>query len=742
LITLRESILPFLPPQPLLALGFANAALLYGLAAASVPILLHLLNRRRHREVTWAAMRFLLAAMRKNRRRIRVEQWLLLAIRTLIILLVVSAMAKPFLESMGVVFQGQRVHRVIVIDASMSMAYNAIGTTRFEQAKTIATQLVKDSRGGDAISIILMGEPPRVVIGDPSTNLAAVKKEIDELALTHGSADLTATFKKVDDVLEVSPISQKEVVFLTDLQAASWRSPSQGGEGLARILARIEARRPHSVVIDLGKPGGENRALTDLRLDLPVVTVGASVAVRGVMKNFGANPANQVHARLTIDGRLGPDRTENLPPGEEVPIIFTSQQFTTPGDHIVELTLDDDPLAPDNHRWIVVPVRESISTLLVDGSYKSEAYQAETDYLAQALSPTEGTPGQPNPIKVEVISEAQMRLRDLNPYDVIVLCNVPQFSPPEVSALEDYLEQGGGVVIFSGDQVVPENYNRLLFDGTKGILPSAIGPSIGDAAKRQAGFGLNALGYRHPLVAAFQGESEPVTAGLTQVMTYQYNKLALPSDSKAEIALAFESGDPAIIESPHHRGIVIQCATSADAGWTSWPLHKSYLPVMQQIVLRAAAGRLKERNIRVGQPYDESFPAAALMAPVTVVTPKGQPSTMKLVAKKGVSDFHFEQTDLSGPYQVRVGPPLSKDSSFAANTDPAESELTKLDRSSLTQAVPGWNFSYLTNAQELSQDTASVAQRGELHRPILFGVLILLLVESILAWKFGHNEPL
>ena len=81
------------------ALGFANVPLLYGLAAASVPIVIHLLNRRKFREVPWAAMRFLLAAIRKNRRRIRIEQWLLLAIRTLMVLLVVTAMAKPFLET-------------------------------------------------------------------------------------------------------------------------------------------------------------------------------------------------------------------------------------------------------------------------------------------------------------------------------------------------------------------------------------------------------------------------------------------------------------------------------------------------------------------------------------------------------------------------------------------------------------------------------------------------------------------
>ena len=137
------------------ALGFANAPLLYGLAAASVPILIHLLNRRKFREVPWAAMRFLLAAIRKNQRRIRIEQWLLLAVRTLIILLVVAAMAKPFLESAGHGRSpGQRTHRVLVLDAlaehGLHRGRRRAGSTR---PRPWPPQLVKDSRRGDAISV-------------------------------------------------------------------------------------------------------------------------------------------------------------------------------------------------------------------------------------------------------------------------------------------------------------------------------------------------------------------------------------------------------------------------------------------------------------------------------------------------------------------------------------------------------------------------------------------------------------
>jgi hypothetical protein len=185
---------------------------------------------------------------------------------------------------------------------------------------------------------------------------------------------------------------------------------------------------------------------------------------------------------------------------------------------------------------------------------------------------------------------------------------------------------------------------------------------------------------------------------------------------------------------------VFLVATTADTGWTTWPVHRSYPPVMEEIVLLASAGRLADRNIRVGQPFDQSFPAAGAAAPVTVVTPKGLPVAAKLQPAGGVSQLHFEQTELSGPYQLRVGPPLALDSSFAANINPSESNLSKLDRAGLAEQIPGWNFLYLTNSKELTEDARSVGRRGELHRPLLYGLLILLLVESLLAWKFGHHD--
>ena len=193
------------------------------------------------------------------------------------------------------------------------------------------------------------------------------------------------------------------------------------------------------------------------------------------------------------------------------------------------------------------------------------------------------------------------------------------------------------MVVFGGDQVIAENYNRLLYADGKGLLPAAVGPGVGDAAKKESAFGFNPLGYRHPLVAEFRGESDPVTAGLTRALTWQYHKLTLPKDSDGPGRAGVRERRPGGDRGAPHRGKVILVATSADAGWTTWPLHHSYPPVMEQIVLQAAAGRLAERNIRVGQPYDQSFARPAAAAAVTVVTPARAAGRRQAQGRPGAS---------------------------------------------------------------------------------------------------------
>jgi len=178
----------------LLAFGFGNLLMLGWLGAAAAPILIHLWNKRRYRELSWAAIDFLLAAMRKNSRRLQLEQWLLLLVRTLLIVLVVLAVAQPFLEQIGLSFvPGQRTLKVLVIDGSYSMDYKPTDKNRFERAKQLATQIVEESSQGDAFALVLMASPPTVIVGSPAVEPRDFLEEIEHLKLVHAGADLPKT---------------------------------------------------------------------------------------------------------------------------------------------------------------------------------------------------------------------------------------------------------------------------------------------------------------------------------------------------------------------------------------------------------------------------------------------------------------------------------------------------------------------------------------------------------------------
>ena len=173
--------------SPLIAFGFGNLLMLGWLAAAAAPILIHLWNKRKYREVPWAAIEYLLAAIRKNSRRMRLEQWLLLAVRTLLILLVVLAVAQPFWEQVGLNFvAGQRTLKVLVIDGSYSMAYKPTDKSRFERAKQLAEQIVEESSQGDGFMLVLMAAPPSVIVGSPAVEPRDFLEEIENLRLPHG----------------------------------------------------------------------------------------------------------------------------------------------------------------------------------------------------------------------------------------------------------------------------------------------------------------------------------------------------------------------------------------------------------------------------------------------------------------------------------------------------------------------------------------------------------------------------
>ena len=184
----------------ILAFGFITPAFFVaGLVLASIPIIIHILNRRRYRTINWAAMEFLLRAMRKNRRRLKFEQWLLLATRCAVLVLVATALARPMgcRDSALARVAGQRngLH-VIVLDNSYSMAYEAgrpEAPTHLDRAKKLAKELIDTLQaGGESVVLARASKPAAAVLAAPTYDLQAAREAVDRVLQSFGATDILA----------------------------------------------------------------------------------------------------------------------------------------------------------------------------------------------------------------------------------------------------------------------------------------------------------------------------------------------------------------------------------------------------------------------------------------------------------------------------------------------------------------------------------------------------------------------
>lgn len=778
----------------LLAFGFASLPMLGWLAAAAAPVLIHLWNKRKYREVSWAAMEYLLAAMRKNARRIQLEQWLLLAVRTLLIVLLVLAVAQPFTEQLGLGFAaGQRTLKVLVVDGSYSMAYKPTDKSRFEKAKQLAAQIVDESREGDGFTLVLMGTPPSVIVGTPAMEPGTFLEEIDNLKLPHGGADLPATLAKVEEILQRasgSGLTRNEVYFLTDLGRNTWlpdtlaerrpggakpgksetaktgeaaADPASAADAAANFRQRVArlAEQATLVVVDLGQGGAENLAVTELKTSDPFVIAGSEVAFDAQIRNFGQQPQNHHLVECFVDGRRVKEAYVDVPPGEQAPLAFT-YRFETPGDHALEVRLGPDLLDVDNHRWLSQPVKPYLRVLCVNGKPAGGGLSGATDYLVRALNPEEDV-AHAGLVRPEVVAESGLAERDLARYDCVFLCNIGQFTGNEARLLDGYLQQGGGVVIFLGDRTQPERYNQVLGFG-QASQRGALGDGAGGAADERNGdadnsarvlpaiireavpegqYRFDPLEYRHPLVSVFQGREQ---AGLVTTPIYRYFRLQVPPHSRARVALAFEGGDPAIVEETRHRGRVILVATDGSLSsldpasknpWTAWPAWPSFLPLVQEMLSLAVAGEQTQRDVLVGQAFGELLDAIAAKGPVTLTLPDSRREELRTTTDQDGTHWLFGDTLISGLYRVDFGSPGGdREELFAVNVDTQESNLSRADPSELPHG-----FTFTTNRHDLDEpDAGVVGRRGGWHKPLLYCVLGLLFGETFLAWRFGNRR--
>ena len=587
----------------ILAFGFLSPGLFAaGAAATSIPIIIHLLNKRKFRIIIWAAMDFLLAAQRRNARRLRFQRWLLLAVRCLALLALAAAVGQMVLDNMaigGIFGGGQRVV-VVILDDSYSMGYQRPGTvSAFETSK----KLIKDWLGklstSDKVMVIRASRGGVAPQNRPTPDHAGLESQVKGMDLTDAGTDLPAALDQAAEVLKEMEQNARtrEVIVLTDFSNSSIHEPVQGigqvnrvkgleGDRLKKSVEAVKAHATSFKIFDLGSDDQTNMAVTDLRSVLPVVVAGKPSRFSVTVMNAKSDPELDAKVTILLDGVEVLSEKLGKIEGGSPKTVEMAVTVATPGRHLIEARLppDVDFLATDNTRRLMVDVKQEVPVLLVEGdpgdggrtSYGS-AY-----FLRAALPPASRL----GVFATKTITELELPTVLLETFATVVLtdASAPR-SPALRENLQKYVNQGGVLMIFPGSNTNTRDMNDMLGESGAKLLPATLGQPMDS----QLGVGFDVNGVSHPVIEKLkrmlEGGEDP---GFKSVQTTRYLKLGVPLDGSSEVVLNYASAeagknDTAVVMKQVGKGKVVLFASSADTSWSTWGSKASFLPFMVEL---------------------------------------------------------------------------------------------------------------------------------------------------------------
>ncbi len=738
-------IVPFVHPT------IAGIALATGL----IPILVHLINRRRYRRVPWAAMSFLLTANRRSAKRVWLEQWALLLTRMALIVLFGLALARPFIARSSLIpFVSSRSHRVLLIDNSLSMNARALeGRTRFELARRCAERLIESFPRTDAVSIVTLAAPAKRIVGHASYDRRFVKERLAGVKPTQRAGDWTGAIDAALDILDASdlPVESRVVYVLSDFTRREWSSVGEPGSAdpaaatisLQRLADALSDPAKDLHVIRVDADATRNVAVTRLEPDSTLLAVRLPTRIAAEVTNFGPLSEYGLALQILQDGKIV--RRLSLPalePGGSTQASVTLG-FASPGTHVVEARIvetERDVLDEDNAAYLSLDIREAMPVLLVDGRPGDTALTGQAGFLATALAPKvsvddqhsmtrDGNPfSHPVLIEPKVITGPELDGEALNDYDVVALCNVQRLSREQWQRLEQFVSRGGGLFVFAGDLINVDNYNRFGYADGRGVLPGGFGRPVDLVHADDPGVGLDVEDLTHEIAADFRAQPN---SGLFLARVYCYLPFE-PDARRAEVAVRYTDGAAALVASGLGRGRILVLTTTANMDWTNLPAKGDYVSLMLSAFAHLSPRHGEHRNIMVGEFARERLRPAETSLPLRIAAGNDVVAEGRLVPIDDALALEYGPIESAGVLIASIGSRVVK---FTANVDPAESDLISIEKRAFVEALDR-PVRVVSDATALA-DGPVTGRFGELALILFYLVIVLLVVEMGMALRFG-----
>jgi len=522
--------------------GFLAGGLLAGL-----PIALHFLRSRPKTEMRFPSLRFLGESALRDTRKHRLRRWLTLALRTLVILLLAAAFARPFWKNHQAAKQAALI---VAVDNSLSMQVGA----RWENLRQQALADLDRLSPGDQAGLLQINPAPRWLV--PMTqDLAGVRAALLEMKPGFETTRYPAALRLAGETLAALPAHRKIIAWMADEQRLGW------------LGAPLDQALPAGVEIHFGEtsPAPECQAAITSARWIPEATNGAVEASLRLYSPETAERRVEVCSGETVLAR----QTVTLKRGAEtkvrLPVALLSGK---PADGL-KISMTSDDLPADDTAWVAI-LPQTAATVL------SEAPASGIDYLAHALSSTRRL--NENPLEAAAYPASDWPLGA-----VAVVQGGGLFTGAQRPRLDLFARAGGALWIFADGS--PEQRQWLEERGVHlAERPAETGP-----------WTLRDWDAESPLLSAFNGE------GLFSLMEVEFHQgFDLSGDAVMPLA-NWPNGAAAIATVSAGGQKFLVCGFPPTREATDWLVQPSFVPFVHQAARWLTSVNVASRNWRVGE---------------------------------------------------------------------------------------------------------------------------------------------
>jgi len=728
-----------------MGISFLTPALIGGAALVVVPVVLHMIMRRKPTRREFPAIRFLRELERSNRRRLRVSNLLLLLMRMAAIICLAFAMARPTLRGAGwLADQEGPVAVAFVFDTSPRMLLRKANRTRIEEATTLAGTVLEKLPPDSKLAILDVGGGPAAF----SPSLVAATESIRRLAVvkppTAPATRLIESVRRAVELLVASDLGRRELTIFTDLTSAAWAE--------SEALSTIVRDRPGLFVqvVDVGVDAPRNLSIDALDLAGERIASGTTLRIGTTRSCRGPDLAGRIaHELMDRDGRYE-RRAEKPAKWSETGCEPVELEVTGLGAGVVQgrvVIMGGDDFVVDDSRSFTIEVAPRPRVLV------AAAAPAERTgfFLKQAIAPTSLARAGRGRFDCIIADMNTLEQADWSGIAAAVLLDPPPLDERVWKLLEDFVASGGGLVVWLG----PSAGDPALFNSpaARKLLGGTIERVWRDAS---GGNFLAPSSLDHPMLAAFRRVADAVPwedFPVERHWEFKPGGDARQGDASTETPegtsrttaampiATYRNGLPALLEHAVGQGTVVIVTTpvsqSADdpgawntlaTGFEPWPF-----VMLANESLRYATRSNQSLNVVAGTPVRLSVGAVSRPS-AFVKTPGGD--EFSAVIESGRGAVVVTETREVGNYRVQAGG--EKDGfrgGFSTNLDAAGTDLTRLDEKS-REAIFGKDVRVARTAADLVRQVGLERVGAELYGWIILFAAVVMIGDWILANRF------